>query len=126
MHTPLQTTYTSLREVLDKFPEDWDIRLVLADCCEELGDLLQAEFWRWAHEHKKRAFGSTNNPGYLKWWPGEMRFANSYLPVELYHLLRDDTKLPELYDGKAYSSNLAADDALFAAWKVWKVTVTPK
>jgi uncharacterized protein (TIGR02996 family) len=51
---------TSLEYELDRLlkyacdnPEDFDARLVLADCYEEAGDLLRAEAWRYLGKGRK-------------------------------------------------------------------------
>jgi uncharacterized protein (TIGR02996 family) len=44
-------------------PEDFDTRLVLADCYEESGDLLRAEAWRYLGEGKKFPLELTTH-----WW----------------------------------------------------------
>lgn len=50
------------RAVLED-PEDWDARRVLADWCEEQGDLERADCLRWMADEKKRALG-----GHRYWW----------------------------------------------------------
>ncbi len=125
MHAP-HTTYTSLRGALDESSEDWDIRLILADCCEEVGEDAEAEFWRWTYKHKKRAYrGYNSDIKWFRWWSGDMTHAYSYLSFKLYCALKMETGV--FFSGaKAYSSNTKADDALFTAWKAWKDTTTPE
>ncbi len=120
MHTQNEM-YTSLRQAVDESPEDWAIRLVLADYCEEEGNLLEAEFWRWTYDYRWAAYPSVDHPGYWKWWNaiGCKSASGSYLPVEIHRALEGYSTLSfiDLTVTKPYSSNAKADDALFAAWK---------
>lgn len=53
--TTTTTDYEAMRAALDVDPEDWDLRLVLADLCEDMGRTDEAACLRWQVREKKRA-----------------------------------------------------------------------
>lgn len=50
--TALETDIAAMHFELDTFPDDWTLRLVLADALEEAGRSAESAYQRWAVENK--------------------------------------------------------------------------
>lgn len=106
---------TFLTEIQKK-PEDWNIRMVLADWYEDNGRSDLAECLRWVSSHKKRPYHGSSKV--FTWFnadriqPG-LGDPESDIPEAVYQLL---TGGQEIADHKVFPSMHAAEEALQNAW----------
>lgn len=76
----------SLRLQLDKDPEDWDTRLVLADIYEEIGETVLSRGQRWQGLNRYAPVLSCTDGGWI-WWKDATRCYSSSLMDDLFSLL---------------------------------------
>lgn len=84
-----------LLEAVCETPEDWELRLVLADAYEEEGNLDYANCQRWMSVNRKRARISIGeNHTTFDWWYTKQEYNArtnfSYIPEGLFRLLELD------------------------------------
>lgn len=118
--------YEILRSTLEQNMEDWNLHLILADCCEESGNLPEAEFWRWKAKNqirpmcmewseRKRQYRLFDQHRYVTELKLTKKDPNSNVPRGVFqHMMVGHDFFRD------FNSIREADDALFGAWKKHK------
>jgi uncharacterized protein (TIGR02996 family) len=112
-------------EDLAEKPEDWQVRGVFADWCEDNGKPELAECLRWMIRRQKRPYHGSGTS--FTWFNADtiragMGDPESDLPGRVYDRLSGGTQVA---NHRSYATLREAEEALYAAWeaarkKGWK------
>jgi uncharacterized protein (TIGR02996 family) len=107
----------SFLEGLAQTPDDWDLRRVVADWCEENGQSGRADCLRWMSRQKKRPYQGSS--GSASWFNAEtidpgLGDPESDIPGAVYGVLEGGT---ESANHKTFPSLRAAEEAFHAAFQ---------
>ncbi len=101
----------SLYKNIEEHPEDWDLRLVLADAYEEIEELEKSEFWRKTALNKVRPHrNSVNSYNWLLKTPNLTELLSDVSPILWETMIKNN-------DVIFFPNQREAYQALFNAWK---------
>src|SRR5262249_61345683 len=106
----------SFREGLVQTPEDWDLRRVVADWCEDNGHAGRADCLRWMSRLKKRPYRGSS--GVASWFNADtidtgLGDPESDIPGAIYVLLEGGT---ESANHKTFPTARAAEESFHTAF----------
>jgi hypothetical protein len=111
------TTLDTLYEGLTRTPEDWQLRTVLADWYEDVGQQDVADCLRWMAMHRKRPYRSGS--GTYHWFNVERVTTaadpESDIPEAVYRRLRGREGLELVF--RDYDNLKSADEDFYSAWR---------
>jgi hypothetical protein len=131
MTTDLERAVEGLKQDLYENNDDRELCSILADACEELGDICQSCFWRWCFKQGRRPYvtGRVYWGKAIAWKVTNARRNNrifrSYLPECLYRkwveIPNEETRY---WDGPGEKAAAEAWSQLYRAWRsLWEAGV---